>query len=148
MRACGPKNCRNSQSGINTAGKLASSEYITLEGSIPGPDMPISISSHALVAINKTVSVLIGGYTSESVILQVVFYVEHEDKNWSQGPELIQARTCHAAGLVTDEAKYDEFVIVTGGEYNGIMLDSTEILIDNQWHLGKITHNCLILWYF
>jgi hypothetical protein len=126
-------------------GRLASSEYITLEGSIPGPDMPIPVGIHALVAINKTCSLLIGGRTTGSVTLPTVYYFDHEVKNWSQGADLIQARMGHAAGTVTDETTYDEFVIVTGGEYNGIVLDSTEILIDNQWNLGKITHDCSIL---
>ena len=129
-------------------GTLATSEYITLEGSIPGPDMPIPVDLHALVAINKTCSLVIGGRTIGPVDLATVYYFEHEGKNWSQGPDLIQARSSHAAGLVTDETTYDEFVIVTGGEYNGINLDSTEILIDNQWHLGKITHDCSILFKF
>ena len=132
--------------GLNTdTNTLATSEYITLEGSIPGPDMPIPIYVHALVAINKTVAMLIGGRTTGLVTIPTVYYFDHEGKNWSQGPDLIQARREHAAGLVTDETTYDEFVIVTGGECNGIMLDSTEILIDNQWHLGKITHDYSIL---
>ena len=124
-------------------GRLASSEYITLEGSIPGPDMPIYISSHALVAINKTCSLLIGGRTN-GLEFASVYYFEHEGENWSQGPDLMQLRCSHAAGLVTDETTYDEFVIVTGGEYNGIILDSTEILVDNQWHLGKIANYSMV----
>jgi hypothetical protein len=133
--------------GVNmdTHSRLASSEYITLEGSIPGPDMPIPIDLHALVAINKTCSMLIGGRNSESIRLPTVYYFEHEGKNWSQGPDLIQARVSHAAGIVTDETTYDEFVIATGGNYNGIKLDSTEMLIDNQWNLGKIAHDFSIL---
>ena len=126
----------------------ASTEYITLEGSIPGPDMPIPLELHALVAINKTCSLLIGGRTTGLVTIPTVYYFDREGQIWSQGPDLMQARKSHAAGLVTDETTYDEFVIVTGGEYNGIILDSTEILIDNQWHLGKIAHDCSILYKF
>ena len=107
--------------------------------------MPIPVDSHALVAINKTCSLLIGGRTTGLATIPKVFYFDHEGKNWSQGPDLIQARRSHAAGLVTDEITYDEFVIVTGGEYNGIFLDSTEILIDNQWNPGKITHDCSVM---
>ena len=88
---------------------------------------------------------LIGGRTTGPVTLPTVYYYEHEVNNWSQGPDLIQARDSHAAGIVTDETTDDEFIIVTGGQYNGIFLDSTEILIDNQWHLGKIAHYCSIL---
>ena len=91
---------------------------------------------------------LIGGRNTGSVTLPTVYYFEHEGKNWSQGPDLIQARRSHAAGLVTDDTTYDEFVIVTGGEYNGIKLDSTEILIDNQWNLGKMAHDYSILYKF
>ena len=134
--------------GLNTdTGILATSEFITLEGSIPGPYMPTPVDHHALVAINKTCSLLIGGRTSGPVTLPTVYYFEHEGKNWSQGPDLIQARMSHGAGIVTDEKTYDEFVIVTGGtlHHTGIKFDSTEILIDNQWHLGKIAHNCSIV---
>ena len=58
---------------------------------------------------------------------------------------MIQARDDFAAGIVRDETTYDEFVIVTGGYLNGISLDSTEILVDNQWHQGKISHDSSIL---
>ena len=62
---------------LDTGSRLASSEYITLEGSIPGPDMPIPVNSHALVAINKTCSLLIGGRTTGPVTLPTVYYFEH-----------------------------------------------------------------------
>ena len=94
----------------DTGSILATSESITLEGSIPGPEMPIPINSHALVAINKTCSILIGGRTTGSVTLPTVYYFEHEGKYWSQGPDLMQARKNHAAGIVNDETTYDEFV--------------------------------------
>ena len=130
----------------DTNSNLASSDYITLEKSIPGPDMPYPINSHALVAINKTHSMLIGGGTTVviSVIIPTVYYFENEGENWSQGPDLMQARRSHAAGTITDEATFEKLAIVTGGDYNGIKLYSTEILIDNQWHQGKIAHSYLI----
>ena len=43
---------------------LASSEYITLEGIEPGPELPTIIDSHALVAMDNTLSMLIGGSTN------------------------------------------------------------------------------------
>ena len=127
--------------GLNfDTGRLASSEYITLEGSEPGPDLPILISSHALVAIDNILSILIGGRTTGYVETQTTHYFDHQGHNWIQGPDLMQARWLHAAGIVTDEVTTEKIVIVTGGDHNGIKLDSTEILFNNQWNQGKIAH--------
>ena len=119
---------------------LASSEYITLEGSEPGPELPNRIDFHALVAIDNTLSMLIGGRTTGNVITQTTHYFDHQGHNWIQGPDLMQARRVHAAGIVTDEMTTEKLVIVTGGEYNGIILDSTEMLINQQWNQGKMAH--------
>ena len=45
---------------------------------------------------------------------------------------LMQARIDHAAGVVTDEVTTEKLVIVTGGEHNGILLDSTEMTIQQS----------------
>jgi len=121
-------------------GYLASSEYITLQGSEPGPELPIPIYYHALVAIDNTLSLLIGGLNSEYAPIQTTHYFDHQAHNWIQGPDLMQARREHAAGVVIDEVTTEKLVIVTGGEHNGILLDSTEILFNNQWNQGKIAH--------
>ena len=121
-------------------GTLASSEYITLEGSEPGPELPIAIDLHALVAIDNTLSLLIGGRTTGGVTTPTTHYFDHQGHNWIQGPDLLQARWDHAAGIVTDEATTEKLVIVTGGDYYGIRLDSTEMLFHNQWNQGKMAH--------
>ena len=68
---------------------LATSEYITLEGSEPGPELPISIILHALVAIDNTLSMLIGGYTIETEIEDVVtpttHYFDHQGREDGRG---------------------------------------------------------------
>ena len=121
--------------------RLASSEYVTLQGSEPGPNLPIPIDSHALVAIDTTLSLLIGGRNIENAPIQTTHYFDHQAHNWIQGPDLMQAREDHAAGVVTDEVTTEKLVIVTGGyNGNGILLDSTEILFNNQWNHGKIAH--------
>jgi hypothetical protein len=116
--------------------RLGSSEYISLEGSKPGADLPKDTDLHALVAIDNTLSLLIGGRTTETT--EKTHYFDHQAHNWIQGPDLMQARMAHAAGVVTDEVTTEKLVIVTGGDHNGIRLDSTEILINNQWNQGKI----------
>ena len=120
---------------------LASSEYITLEGIEPGPELPTMLDSHALVAIDNTLSMLIGGSITENVATKTTHYFDHQSHNWIQGPDLMQARWQHAAGIVTDQVTNEKLVIVTGGFNNpGITLDSTEMLINNQWNQGKIAH--------
>ena len=124
----------------DTGWSSATSEYITLEGSEPGPDLPIPTDSHALVAIDNTLSLLIGGSDIENAPIQTTHYFDHQAHNWIQGPDLMQAREDHAAGVVTDEVTTEKLVIVTGGGHNGIRLDSTEILFNSQWNQGKIAH--------
>ena len=126
--------------GSFDTGTLATSEYITLEGSEPGPNLPIPTVSHALVAIDNTLSLLIGGLNIENAPIQTTHYFDHQAHNWIQGPDLMQARINHAAGVVTDEVTTEKLVIVTGGDFNGVLLDSSEILFNNQWNQGKIAH--------
>ena len=121
-------------------GRLASSEFITLEGSELGPELPNPIHSHALVAIDNTLSILIGGSISGNVVIPTTHYFDHQGHIWIQGPDLMQGRTGHAAGTVTDQVTTEKLVIVTGGEINGIALDSTEIQINKQWNQGKMAH--------
>ena len=120
---------------------LDTSELITLEGNELGPQLPIHVDLHALVAIDNTLSMLIGGRTpvsDENFITQTTHYFDHQGNNWIQGPDLMQGRRGHAAGVVTDEVTTEKFVIVTGGDYHGDRLDSTEMLINNQWNQGKM----------
>ena len=75
------------------------------------------------------------------------FYHNHNHGNWSDGPELLQARAKFAAGIVNDLDTQEKLVVVTGGisndgiysnsEENRIYLNSTEILIGKEWSLGK-----------
>ena len=57
---------------------------------------------------------------------------------WSNGPSLLEGRSHHAGGIVTDEVTNENFVVVTGGEGD---MDSTEILQDLNWVEGKINVN-------
>ena len=124
-------------------GFLASSEYIRLSGSSPGPDLPMALYHHAMIAINTTHSMVIGGYSSGH--LDLTFYFNHGNQQWIDGPRLIQARWRHAVGIVNDQVTMTNLVIVTGGSQysNGFSpynIDSTEIMVDSQWSLGKKRH--------
>ena len=117
----------------------ASTEYVTATGTMPGPDLPTTLTHHAMVAINSTCSMVIGGFTGGSSFSYSIstFFYNHNEGDWINGPSLIQGREWHAAGIVTDEVTDESFVAVTGGFYYS-NLDSTEILQDREWVQGKI----------
>ena len=127
--------------GYNSASEiLASTEYVTLTETIIGPDLPMAIAHHAMVAINSTCSMVIGGHDEEDEYSASTFYYDRNEGEWITGPSLIQKRYRHAAGIVTDEVTDEHFVAVTGGSYDGANNHhhSTEILQDGEWVQGKI----------
>ena len=125
-------------------GYLASTEYVTVTGTMIGPVLPMAIQYHAMVAINSTCSMVIGGY-SNGYSFASTFYYDHNEEEWINGPSLMQARYDHAAGIVTDEVTGEHFVAVTGGGYTYDDLDSTEILQDGEWVQGKISNTILFV---
>ena len=56
----------------NLKRSFASTEYVTMTGTTPGPDLPKALSGHAMVAINSTFSMVIGGGYSKKT-----FYYNH-----------------------------------------------------------------------
>ena len=145
--------------GSDYGGSLASTEYVTVIGTMPGPDLPMTLGlhSHAMVAINRTCSMVIGGYSLDYFVdpsLASAFFYDHNEGEWINGPSLVQVRYRHAAGIVTDEVTDEDLVAVTGGYvmgFEGPILDSTEILQDGEWVQGKISNTiCYLLesvWY-
>jgi hypothetical protein len=118
-------------------GYLASTEYVTVTGTMIGPDLPMTLVRHAMVAINSTCSMFIGGYSNG--VSASTFYYDRNEEEWINGPSLMQTRDGHAAGIVTDEVTDEHFVAVAGG-YGSGNLDSTEILQDGEWVQGKISN--------
>ena len=121
--------------GRGNNGQLASTEKITMEGTMPGPDLIVALQDHAMVAINSTVSMIIGGWDGSNSAS--TFYFDHIKSDWINGPNSMQAKYLHAAGVVTDEVTNENFVAVTGGHFDYDDLDSTEILQDGKWVQGK-----------
>ena len=56
---------------------------------------------------------------------------------WSNGPSLLEGRSHHAAGIVTDEVTNENFAVVTGCTSHKSS-KSTEILQDGKWVQGKL----------
>ena len=131
--------------GYDGDGPTKSTEYVDLEGnSKTGPDMPLPISSHAIVALENSTYFLIGGRTDDDQHSEKTYYFSEETQQWSQGPNLKQGRAIHTAGLIIDEVTAERYTIVAGGIGDGwSTLDSTEILYPGatEWQQGKHSNN-------
>jgi hypothetical protein len=109
-----------------------SSELISNNGSTEmGPELPQGLGNHAIISINETSSLLIGG-TDLNDVMDSTYFFSHETEKWTEGPKLIQGRQGHAGGLITDKITKETLTIVVGGQNHVTtdVLDTTEILIE------------------
>ena len=130
-----------------------STEYILKNGeSVKGPELPLGLSAHTIIGINSTFSMMIGGETLDKdggtsghrlTSVNLTYYFDHYNQIMFEGPRLNIARSFHGAGIVTDLITGERLPIVTGGERfyyefrQTEFFDSTEILIDGKWIIGK-----------
>ena len=66
------------------------------------------------------------------------YYFNHETEVWTYGPDLNIGRRGHKAGLVKDHSVTGKTELYVFGGFDGKnYLDSTEILRDGKWVMGK-----------
>ena len=118
-------------------GQLASSEILDFNGSVEGPDLPIGIFRHAITKVNQSTSIISGGRTSAVDYSDRTWYYNHDSQSFVVGPTLRHPRYLHGSSTVRDTITNSLLPVVTGG-WNEVFLDTTEILIDNEWQPGKI----------
>ena len=125
--------------GYGDSNSKTTSEFFSVNdgSSEQGPDLPIGLYGHTATKINSTTSIVIGGYSGG--YSAKTFFYSHQNGQWINGPNLIQARRLHAACLVTDSVTQESFIVVTGG-YGSGYLDSVEILdkYGTVWTSGKL----------
>ena len=86
-------------------------------------------------------TIIIGGKDAHTK----TFVYDHQKGEWSNGPEINEARHRHAGGIVTDDTTKEKFVIVSGGIYHGeIGLKSTEILFGDYYRSFLVS--CPLVW--
>ena len=129
--------------GYNGGSGRSTTEWISLEeGSTPAGALPISLYGHSMELIQSTTSklvLIIGGESSGDASAKT-FYGNPLDSpiNWTDGPDLMQARYDHASAIMNEGTSTS--VIVSGG-WQG--LSSVEILSitgspqDWSWKQGK-----------
>ena len=115
----------------------ASSEFIHLDNTILGPELPRPLHRHAMVRIASDLTMVIGGLSSNGTNgSNRTYYFDHNAQTWIDGPILLIERHAHAASAIIDVVTKETIVIVTGG-FSNQSLDSTEILLDDKWTRGK-----------
>ena len=101
--------------------------------------LPAAVDLHAITSINSTVSILSGGFTSTNSFSPLTWYFNHETNIFSAGPSLLEGRKNHDSATCVDKVTKAKIPIVTGGYGNSnVPLDSTEMIINGQWHSGTI----------
>ena len=122
------------------------SELISIDGGVEyGPELPTAVRVHAITSINSTVSILSGGDTNANHYSRLTWYFNHETNIFSAGPSLLEGRFGHGSATCVDKVTKAKIPIVTGGYGDGgidtnpgYYLDSTEMLINEQWQSGTI----------
>ena len=124
---------------------LQSSEIVKKDGSsTEGPQLPTPVYAHAIASINSTVSIITGGWTN--TYSDQTWYFNHESQEFQQGPNLLEARSDHSSGSVTDQETKEKMAIIAGGFGIDRNLDSTEMLWNGEWKTGKThTESCICL---
>ena len=126
--------------GYDGSVRLKTSELIIIDGGVEyGPELPSAVMSHAITSINSTVSMLSGGATNANYYSPLTWYFNHETGAFSSGPSLLEDRYDHGSATCVDKVTKAKIPIVTGGFGSGdVYLDSTELLINEQWQSGTI----------
>ena len=117
------------------------SEFILPTGeSEDGPNIPTGLINHAMVNINETASLLIGGQSgSDGIASDKTWFFNHISKEFTVGPSLNIARYGHSASVIIDSVSREQIIVVTGGhDSENEIIDSTEILQQENWEQGDL----------
>lgn len=113
---------------------LSSTEFIHENGQIEsGPDMPLALFGHSVIALNQSTYLLTGGETRNKTLSNATFLFNIADFKWSRDRDLNFARRDHGIAHFREESG-DEFVVVSGGL--GGNSSTIEIYHQYGWRMG------------
>ena len=91
--------------------------------------MPEPLSRYQFVTINESTSLLIGGMNEKRTYnSNRTYYFNTYNSEWKIGPELLEGRLFHGAGVITDHATGKKNVVVAGGIHGAILLGWGRVL--------------------
>ena len=126
---------------------LKSTEFLNpfnKNSSIGSVDLPEPVGYHAIINIDDSTSLLIGGWTrtGSRAYSKKTHFFNHTTKTWNNGPALMKGRYHHTAGTIIDPDTNTQHIVVVGGFTDGTWTDSVEILKngENVWKTGIYVH--------
>ena len=122
-------------------GKLKSTELIQRDGRIiAGPELPVGAEGHAIVEVLPDEQyILIGGDTEDGYDSKATYVFNVNNERWTRGPDLIEGRNSHTAGIIHDSVTHDPYIVVVGGWISGAVSRSVEKMKvgSEKWDQGK-----------
>ena len=100
-------------------------------------DLPVPIRNHVILNLNETTSILLGGFLSYG-FSDYTYFFNHVSNTWIIGPQMLNRRWDHTAGLIKDKGNGKEHIVVVGGHNHGEKKILVEILYngENIWREG------------
>ncbi len=96
---------------------LKSTELIQRDGTIiAGPDLPVAAVRHAIVDQHDDTYMLIGGFTDDGSFSKATYVYNARSGKWTKGPDLLQGRIYHSAGILHDAITHDQYTVVVDME--------------------------------
>ena len=108
---------------------IKSTEFVTFDTALMGPDLPIPMAYHCMTRISDSIIAFVGGY--EKDYLDTIYFFNEDSNSWLLGPSLKHKRAQHGC---TTFSNYGKKYLIVGGGYDDAYLDSVEVL-----DLGSLT---------
>ncbi len=125
-----------------SGGYSNATHFVTLsDGSPPemtaesGPLLPLPRTHSCFTKINDSHAIIAGGRYRDPLYHQATLFFNIQDRVWSEGPSINQARSTRYCVLLQDlSSSHGEYLVMADG-YHGIDDYSTELLIlaENRW---------------
>jgi hypothetical protein len=90
-------------------------QQLNLFSPTSGPDLPLEVTAHCVLALNNATTLLIVGRIQGGTRVKTTFYYNSDYKTWTEGPSLITGTSYHSCALFkSPKHGHTDTVIVTG----------------------------------
>ena len=115
---------------------ISSTEFITLDTAVSGPNLPFEVAYHCAVKLNESHIYVIGGYVNKQETSDVYVFNPLDNFSYKYHSAMNYQRRLH--GCAVAHVGESSIIVVAGG-YKNNYLDSVEIFDHSigHWNIGK-----------